>query len=108
MNTVNVAVMSFAKYHAIEGSIEQNSNSHHVFFTLNLQVFDHGHVRGLRLLPWLIGWKKRKNVNKPKANLFTELTSKRLQKHKINLWTFSNQNALRNLKTYKSNAQKIA
>ena len=64
MNTVNVAVMSFAKYHAIEGSIEQNSNSHHVFFTLNLQVFDHGHVRGLRLLPWLIGWKKRKNVNK--------------------------------------------
>ncbi len=53
MNTVDVTVVAFAEYHAVKRSIKDDSDSHHVFFTLNLEVLDLGHVCRLGDLPWV-------------------------------------------------------
>ena len=63
MHTINVTVMSFRENHAIKRSIKRDSNSHHILFTLDLQILDHGHVRGLGLCPRIREtWNKGKNI----------------------------------------------
>ena len=51
MNTVDIAVVALAEDHAIEGSVKDNPDPHHVLLTLNLQILDLGHVGRLGYLP---------------------------------------------------------
>ena len=69
MNTINIAVMSFRENHSIKRPIELDSNPHHVLFTLDLQILDHGHVGGLGLLPRI-----RETCKEQKIDFITDMT----------------------------------
>jgi hypothetical protein len=57
VNAVDVAVVALAEDHAVEWSIEDDPDSHHVLFALNLKVLNLGHVGGLGNLPGIsITW----------------------------------------------------
>jgi hypothetical protein len=49
--------VALAEDHAVEGPIEDDPDSHHVLFALNLKVLNLGHVGGLGNLPGIsITW----------------------------------------------------
>jgi len=51
VDAVDIAVMALAEDHAVERTVEDDPDPHHVLLTLNLQVLDLGHVGGLGDLP---------------------------------------------------------
>jgi hypothetical protein len=51
MNTVDIAIVALAEDHAIEGSVKDDPDSHHILLTLNLEILNLGHVGRLGYLP---------------------------------------------------------
>ena len=58
VDIVDIALEALAENHSVEGSIEDNSNSHQILFALNLKVLYLSHIGWLGSGPWVWrgGW----------------------------------------------------